>query len=446
MNDVLKIVNKIIDIEQNLHGEEYLKKLISNISEYLDVKYVFIGHPLCENLEQLQTDIVWRRGEFLDNFVYDLKDTPCEVVISGKRVCIHASDVIKKFPKDELLAQMEIEAYLGAPVIDSKNNVSFLLVILDDKPIKDVDSFQSITEFLANRVSTEIQKYKIEENLIALVTQRTKELEKAQREIELINKELEQRVQEEIEKNMQKERIILEQSKMVLMGEMIDNIAHQFKQPLSLITTNASGVKLQKELGTFNEESLIPSMNLITESGRYLANTIDDFRNFFNPSKNIVSFNIKKTFEKTFRLMASEFKTNKIEIIYEALDIEVRGLENELLQVLINILKNAKDQLMKINDNERALLFINTYIEGEDIIIKIKDNANGIPLDIIKKVFDYRFTTKNYNEGSGIGLFMCKQIIENNIEGKLDVSNVEYEYENKKYKGAEFNITIKSKR
>ena len=444
MNDILKIINDIVDIKQELNGEAYLKKLVENIAKNLDIKYVFIGHGigLCNN--QVQTDVVWANDSHIDNFIYDLKDTPCENVLTGKRVCIHSSNVSNLFPKDELLKQMGVESYVGAPVINSVKQAMGLLVLLDDKPMLNEEFYQSITDFLANRASTEIEKYRVEENLVKLVAQRTIELEDAKNEIEKINQNLEKRVKEEIEKNIQKRRIISEQSKMVIMGEMIDNIAHQFRQPLTLITTTASGIKMQKELGILEDRDFNEAMDSINETGQYLSSTIDDFRNFFNPSKTISFFNIKNTFEKVFRLLYSEFNSNNIEIIYEPISIEINGLENELLQVFMNILKNAKDELVKKQD-ERCLILIDTYTKDNELIIKIKDNAGGIKEENINKIFDYRFTTKAFSKGSGIGLFMSKQIIEDNIKGKLNVTNVEYIHENKSYKGAEFLISMKLK-
>lgn len=442
MKDILKVINNIMSIDQELVGEEYIKKLLKNIALYLDVKYVFIGHEIKNHGSQIQTDFFCSNGEFTDNFIYNLKDTPCEVVLSGHRVCIHSSNVAKTFPKDELLIKMGIESYVGAPVIDNFKKTKRLLVLLDDKPMYDKDFFQSVTDFLSNRASAELEKYKVEENLVTQVNLRTLELESAKREIELINRQLEDRVKDEIEKNLKSQQIIYEQSRMAIMGEMIENIAHQWKQPLSTITLSSSGIIVTNKHNLLTDEKLNESMTTIKEASLFLSTTIDDFRNFFKINKIIVSFDIKKTFEKTFRLVFSQLKVNSIEVIYDSKSINVSGLENELLQVLINILKNAKDELVKKEVNQRRLIFIKTHEENNQLFIEIKDNANGIPNNIIDNIFDSHFTTKDEDNGTGIGLYMSKQIIHNNMDGKITVKNVEFDYEAKSYKGAAFTITI----
>ena len=139
--------------------------------------------------------------------------------------------------------------------------------------------------------------------------------------------------------------------------------------------------------------------------------------------------------------MGSQFKNNNIELIKNINNVELYGYYNELLQVLINILKNAKDELIKLDTNKRRIIFIDTYTDKSNLIIKIRDNANGIPSDIIEKIFDPYFTTKENDEGTGIGLYMCKQIIDG-MTGKIQVINVEYEYEAQRYYGAEFIISM----
>mgnify|MGYP000497590053 FL=1 len=139
--------------------------------------------------------------------------------------------------------------------------------------------------------------------------------------------------------------------------------------------------------------------------------------------------------------MGSQFKNNNIELIKNINNVELYGYYNELLQVLINILKNAKDELIKLDTNKRRIIFIDTYTDKSNLIIKIRDNANGIPSNIIEKIFEPYFTTKEENEGTGIGLYMCKQIIDG-MTGKIQVINIEYEYEAQRYYGAEFIISM----
>ena len=257
-----------------------------------------------------------------------------------------------------------------------------------------------------------------------------------------ISKLLEKKFQNyKLEINKQ-EHILSQQSKMAAMGEMLGNIAHQWRQPLSVITTVATGMKLQKEFNTLDDKNFEESIQNIMNSALYLSHTIDDFQNFFRIDKNKITFKIKNTFEKLFNITSSQFKNLEIIFITEINDYELYNYENELIQALINILNNAKDALENINTPK--VIFISTKKKEDKVIIKITDNAGGIDEKIIDKVCEPYFTTKHQAKGTGIGLFMTEEIIVKHLEGNFSIKNVNIDYENKNYKGAEITIEIDS--
>ncbi|NQY22359.1 MAG: HAMP domain-containing histidine kinase [Campylobacteraceae bacterium] len=231
-----------------------------------------------------------------------------------------------------------------------------------------------------------------------------------------------------------------QQAKMAAMGEMIGNIAHQWRQPLSSITTAASGLKLQKEYNLLTDEILLNSLDNICESAQYLSKTIDDFRDFYNTNKNLVDFSIKETIFKSLKLVKAGLKNKNIQIITEVEEITFKGLQNEFIQVFLNIINNAKDELSKLPDDAKRYIFINVYKKDNKIYIKIKDNAKGIRKKIIARIFEPYFTTKHQSQGTGIGLYMSLEIVEKHMKGTLSVKNEEYIYEGISYKGAEFSI------
>jgi signal transduction histidine kinase len=253
-----------------------------------------------------------------------------------------------------------------------------------------------------------------------------------------ISKILEKKFQNyKIEINKQ-QHILSQQSKMAAMGEMLGNIAHQWRQPLSVITTLASGMKLQKEFDCLDDETFNKSIENINNSALYLSNTIDDFRNFFRTDKEEVKFRIKDIFEKVLKLTEAQFKNNNIVLISDIKDYELFGYENEFIQALINILNNAKDALEAINTEK--LIFISTYEKDNKAFIKITDNANGIDNEIIDKVCEPYFTTKHQSKGTGIGLYMTEEIIVKHMKGNLLIRNVDFTYKNNNYKGTEVTI------
>ena len=267
-------------------------------------------------------------------------------------------------------------------------------------------------------------------------------LNQKQEELHNLNTSLKKTINDEILKNNIKNRVLFHQTKMAAMGEMIGNIAHQWRQPLSLITSLASGIKLKNELGVLNSLEEKDSLNKIIETANYLSNTVDDFRYFFSPNKDKTRVNTKELFQKVFNLLDSEFRTKNIQIIKNIEEIYSYTYENELIQVMINIINNAKDELLKNENYEYRYILIDLYKEDQNIIIKIKDNAGGISESIIDRIFEPYFTTKHRSQGTGIGLYMSEEIIVKHLKGDILVSNVESIIEGKSFIGAEFIVSI----
>jgi ABC-type nitrate/sulfonate/bicarbonate transport system substrate-binding protein/signal transduction histidine kinase len=255
-----------------------------------------------------------------------------------------------------------------------------------------------------------------------------------------LNNKLNDKIKEEMIKNEEKNRILIQQSRMASMGEMLENIAHQWRQPLSTISMATTGIEIRKEMGTLNDNDFSDSINHIKHSTQFLSETIDSFRNFFNQEKEQKTINIKTTIEKTLELLGVNLSKNDILFIKDIEEHSINTLENELIQVLMNIIINAKDALNN-NENEKLIL-INVYMENDKLIICIKDNAGGIEKSIIDKIFEPYFTTKHQFKGTGIGLYMSKIMVEKHLFGEIKVKNNEFEYLFKKYIGAEFTLSL----
>ena len=266
------------------------------------------------------------------------------------------------------------------------------------------------------------------------VNEKTKELNE-------MNKNLEKLVKEKTKELIQKEKILNHQSKMAAMGEMIENIAHQWRQPLSLISTAATGAKIKKDFGTLSDNDFYETMDMINNSTQHLSTTIDDFRNFFNNDKNASTFNINKPIEKVLSLINSKLRNRDIHVIKNTQDVEVTALINEFIQVLINILNNSLDAFEEQN-LEKKFIFLDLYKENNSLVLIIKDNAGGIKEELLGRIFEPYFTTKHKSQGTGIGLYMSMEIIKKHMNGDINVSNEEYIYDNIKCKGAQFKIEL----
>jgi len=250
----------------------------------------------------------------------------------------------------------------------------------------------------------------------------------------------EQKKQENILKKQ--EKILFEQSKMVSMGEMIGNIAHQWRQPLSLISTSATGMIMEKEYDILTDDQLIKNCNNINNNAQYLSQTIDDFKNFIKGERVKKLFYLKDNINSFLHLVDGKLKNNNIKIILDLDDnIRINGYENELLQCLMNIVNNSRDALLE-TINDYRLIFISTSIKDDKIIISIKDNAQGIPENILPNIFEPYFTTKKQSQGTGLGLHMTHSLIVEGMKGSIHAKNVSYQYDSNDQVGAEFTIAL----
>lgn len=242
-----------------------------------------------------------------------------------------------------------------------------------------------------------------------------------------------------IEKNKQKDSLLAQQSRMATMGEMIDNIAHQWRQPLSLITTSVSGMKIMKENDTLKEEEFFKYCDSIIDTSLFLSNTIEDFRSFFKLNKVKSDFTLKEVIDKALFLLSSRLGLANIKMEVNISDIKIKGLKNEFIQVILNVINNAFDALCETDEEKKLIIIDGILSDEEKFCLTIKDNAGGIPDDIINDIFEQYFTTKE-SSGTGIGLYMSKYIVEEQMHGKFTVNNEKFNFEDKEYKGACFVI------
>jgi PAS domain S-box-containing protein len=240
---------------------------------------------------------------------------------------------------------------------------------------------------------------------------------------------------------LKNEKLLFEQTKMVSIGEMMGNIAHQWRQPLSVISTASSGVLMYNALGKLDNETLEKEMQYINDNVQYLSKTIDDFKNFVKGDRVIQQIYLNDIIENCMNLIKGSIKTSDITIVTDIDEsIVIDTYPNELLQCFINIFNNAKDALEDIETTR--YFFIGIKKEENHAIVTFKDNAGGIPDDILPKIFDQYFTTKTQSHGTGLGLSMVQTIISEGLNGTIAAQNVSYTYDDKNYTGAEFTISL----
>ncbi len=255
-------------------------------------------------------------------------------------------------------------------------------------------------------------------------------------ELQELNQKLEMRVKEEVQKNRDKDSILIHNSKLAQMGEMMSMIAHQWRQPLSAISATSTGLQIKIELGKYDEEFFLKSLGKVEDYVNHLSDTIDDFTNFFKPSKKKENVSTKYLVDKAIFILSPSFSLNSILVTTEFNEnVEFATYSNEVVQVLINLLKNAENILLKREILEPKI-HINTFLKNSKIYIEIMDNAKGVDDEIIGEIFESYFTTKDAENSTGLGLYMSKFIIENSCGGSLGVENIK--------DGAKFTIILQS--
>jgi len=232
-------------------------------------------------------------------------------------------------------------------------------------------------------------------------------------------KDLDRRVKEEIEKTKEKDQLLMHQSKLAALGEMLGNIAHQWRHPLTRLSLLIQNLEMAFKMNKLDNERFEKFKNNALSQIEYMSQTIDDFTNFFKKDTEKEYFCPKEIIEQALQLMDARIKQNKLEIIFDVKNTEeVEGYKSEFSQVILNIINNAIDILKEKNIKDKKIWI---RINGKKI--EIEDNAGGIPEDIKDKIFEPYFTTKFQSQGTGIGLYMSRVIITQHFNGELYAYN-----------------------
>ncbi len=256
-------------------------------------------------------------------------------------------------------------------------------------------------------------------------------------ELSELNKHLEKRVQTEVEKNTIKDKQLIFQSRLAQMGEMISMIAHQWRQPLAAISSAAIGLKLKTTLKKADDNLILEICEKIIYSSSHLSKTIDDFRDFYKSNKEKKDTTFSEIVDGVLSIVQASIKNKNISIDVELnFNDSIRSYPNEIKQVLMNLIKNAEDALSEVNV-ENPNILIRTYAKNEKAILEVCDNAGGIDKKIMEQIFDPYFSTKKAKDGTGLGLYMSKTIIEEHCNGKIYAYNDEF--------GAIFKIELEKK-
>lgn len=261
------------------------------------------------------------------------------------------------------------------------------------------------------------------------------QLTEKQHQLEELNRNLEERVAAAVSDLRRKDQMLIQQSRMAAMGEMIGNIAHQWRQPLNTVGLIIQELRLTYGHKEFSKEMLDANVKKAMSLIQHMSKTIDGFISYFRPDNKEALFKVNDVIATTLSLIEPSFHNLHIDVeLVEEEQVEVQGFANEYSQVLLNILFNARDAFQSAEPHRRRMVRVVVARAGEKSLVTIADNAGGIPQEIMDKIFDPYFTTKGPAKGTGIGLYMSKMIVEEHMRGKLTVRNVAG--------GAEFRVEV----
>ncbi|MGD9787508.1 MAG: PAS domain S-box protein [Sulfuricellaceae bacterium] len=246
-------------------------------------------------------------------------------------------------------------------------------------------------------------------------------LKHAEDELRRLNETLEQRVREQTDKSLEQERLLIQQSRRAAMGEMIGNIAHQWRQPLNALGLVVQNMLLDYQEGTLDAQIMQGYITKARAMIQQMSTTIDDFRNFFRPSRTVNRYNLVQSIREALSLMEASFRNHNITATLEGPEeVVVLGHANEFAQIILNLVSNAKDALLEKN-TLYGRIAIRVSATDKEAVITVEDNAGGIPSEIQERIFDPYFTTKA--SGTGIGLYMVKTILEQHMGGRISFAN-----------------------
>ena len=365
-----------------------------------------------------------------------IKDSIIKNIDKKKELIKNEINKINLTNQDDYFVNLNLEINAISIYLTSLINYDLSLAINEkrntDRIFNTIIIFSIISIFIVFLFSVILSLFiignfkKLHNSLEQKVKEKTKELQN-------LNNSLEKKISKEVLQNRKKDIIMFQQARFASLGEMLNNIAHQWRQPLGSITMIIQSFQTKMSLGKLTPEFIDDKVNDALLLANNMSTTLDDFKNFFSPNKIKSKFSIKSCIEHSIELSKYLLIQENIEVkLTIRKDVKINSYYNELSHVFLNIISNSKDALCSnVDKNDRIIKIIVNKFKNH-LVVNILDNGGGIPQDILPKIFEPYYTTKYKSAGTGIGLYMSKQIIEKHMNGEIFCKNIIHKMKNDK--------------
>lgn len=420
----------------NMDGPDGIKKIVQSFNLRCQVVEMESYQDVFQALEDGFADAVITNRNFGDEYIHNHPVKSTAILLSPVPITF-------AFPKDGHLTNYlsgRIDAVMSE-LIDNNDSIYYRLIAkyfetgITEKKIKVLPAW-----FKTFMISASISGI----FLIIIILISRRQVRCKTRELRELNHGLQEKIEVETSRRLLNEQIIFEQKKFADMGHMIGAISHQWRQPLNNIYLISQWLQEEWENGGVFGGDHLESFRKMSELIQHMSETIDDFRNFFQPEKDKSRFNVTSTMVNCLRLVSPDLLHNKISLHFtcrceekvcemkegitfpacEKPGLFTNGYEGELKQIILNIISNSRDALIERNVHHKAIT-VETFTHGDKILITVSDNGGGIPEEVLPKVFDPYFTTKEEGKGLGIGLYMSRTLLTTHMDSDISIENTE---------------------
>ena len=434
----VNIQDTLFDFEKKQINYAQTIEVLQLAQEIIDKNWIlYKNQTQLQNREILTTFIktfIIKEENYYENT--SLKSSIIENINKKKELIKNEINKINFTKQDDYFTNINLEINAISIYLTSLINYDLSLAINEkrntDKIFNTIIIFSIISIFIVFLFSVILSLFiidnfrKLHNSLEQKVNEKTKELQD-------LNNYLETKISKEVAQNRKKDIIMFQQARFASLGEMLNNIAHQWRQPLGAITMIIQSFQTKMSLGKLTPDFVDEKVNDALLMANNMSTTLDDFKNFFSPNKIKSEFSIKNCIEHSIELSKYLLIQENIDVkLTIRKDVKINSYYNELSHVFLNIISNSKDALCSnVDKNDRIIKIIVNKFKNH-LVVNMVDNGGGIPQDILPKIFEPYYTTKYKSAGTGIGLYMSKQIIEKHMNGEIFCKNIIHKMKNDK--------------